>query len=394
MANLLKIAKRVNAQRYMRDVTPFTGAALSNTGTDVVTFKLPRQDILVGQDIVLNFKAEADGDGGSDDVFMSNIACVWKGMRVRIDGTEVQNVSEVGHLQCIDDNLNWPSSYRTSWGAICQGVPAVASSGTALRYGMRLLRGNVLSNLIPCYKIGQIELELTLNQSLAQYTDATTAVTEVDITNMSLRCPFLKSPELIAEFDKGDVTVKFTDYDHHRDTSLLSGATSHTVIISTSHSSLDGVLLVMRNTADVNDPDWGGEKYEACNMTNALSRLSFTIDGVQYPAREIDCSQQAELYEYLLEYSGHRQNESYQAGSFFNGAYDTAADGQFVIAMPFNALLGASSKLSGVNTTARTGQLEVRMSAMSASANTQIDAWTRYSRTLTFAKDGGVSFSS
>lgn len=390
MTSLVHHAKFSDAERYVLDVIPHGNTALSESGANIVKFRLPKQDILVGQDIVFNFNAEADGDAGSDDVFLSNIACIWETYTVFIEGETVQHIREYGLLQCIDDNLRWADSYRNSWGVIAQGVPALSSSGTAVRYGMRLLHGNFLSNIIPCYKLGQIEVEFQLDQTLSKYTEATTAVTEVDVTSMQLRCPYIKSEELKAEYDSKDVIANFTDYDHHRDTSLLSGATSHTTIVPTSHKSVSGILFTMRNQADVQDPNSGLEKYQSAFITNALTRLSFVVDGQQIPRREINCTNQVELYEALLEYAGHRKGEKYSAPDFFNGAYDTATDGQFVIAYPFNAFTGSEDFVSGLNTAQRTGQIEVHLAAITASANTQIDLFVRYDRIVKFLAGGGV----
>lgn len=392
MSDLVHSAKFSDATRYVLDITPHGTNQLSNTGSTLVRFRLPKQDILLGQDITFNFTAEADGDSGSDDKFLNNIACIWKSYTVSIDGETIQRVREVGHLQCIDDNLKWSSEYKSSWGLICQGVPALAASGTAVKYCMRLLDGNFLQNSIPCYKLGQIEVEFELDSDLSKYTEATTAVTAVDITLMTLKCPFLKSEELKAEYDSKDVTASFNDYDHHRNTSLLSGATSHTVIVPTSHKSVSGILLVMRNQADTNDPNSGLQKYESANLTNALSKLSFIVDGVQTPPREIKCEQQVELYTALLEYARHRKGSQFSAPTFFNGAYDTATDGQFVIAYPFNAFTGSEDIVSGLNTAQRTGQLEVHMT-LSASANTQIDLFVRYDRVVKFMSSGNLQVS-
>lgn len=392
MSSLVKHTIFSDAERYVLDVTPHGTSSLSNSGSTLVKFRLPKQDILLGQDITFNFTAEADGDSASDDAFLSNIACIWKSFTVSLEGEQIQRVREVGHLQCIDDNLKWAKSYRTSWGAICQGVPAIASSGTALKYAMRLLHGNFLSNSIPCYKLGQIEVEFELDSDLSKYTEATTACTSVDVTLMTLKCPYVKSEELKAEYDSKDVTASFTDYDHHRNTSLLSGATSHTVIVPTSHKSVSGILMVMRNQADTNDPNSGLEKYESANLTNGLTKLSFIVDGTQHPAREIKCEQQVELFSALLEYANHRKGSNFSAPEFFDGAYDTASDGKFLIAYPFNAFTGSQDVVSGLNTAQRTGQLEVHMTC-SASANTQIDLWVRYDRVVKFMSSGGLVIS-
>ena len=392
MSSLVKHANFSDAVRYVLDVNPHGITSLSATGSNLVKFRLPKQDILLGQDITFNFTAQVDGDSASDDKFMSNIACIWQTMLISVEGEEIQSVREIGHLQCIDDNLRWGRSYRTSWGSICQGVPSLSASGTDIKYSMRLLHGNFLSNIIPTYKIGQIEVEFQLDQTLAKYTDATTAATEVDVSLMTLKCPYVKSEELKQQYDGQDVTAAFIDYDHHRDTSLLSGATSHTVIVPTSHKSVSGILMVMRNQADVNDPNAGLEKYEAANVTNALTRLSFVVDGTQTPKREIRCEQQVELYGALIEYAAHRKGENYAAPEFFTGAYDTATDGQFIVAYPFNAFTGNEETVSGLNTAQRTGQLEVHLTC-TASANTQIDLFVRYDRIVKFLSGGGLQVS-
>jgi len=392
MADLIKHAKFSDAERYVLDVVPHGNTSLSESGANLVKFRLPRQDILLGQDITFNFTAEADGDADGDDKFLSNIACVWDTLTISVEGETIQHIREYGHLQCIDDNLRWESSYRTSWGAICQGVPAIASSGTALKYSMRLLHGNFLSNIIPTYKLGQIEVEFQMDQTLSKYTEATTATTQVNISLLTMKCPYVKSDELKAGYDSQDVVANFIDYDHHRDTGLLSGSTSHTTIVPTSAKSVSGILYTMRNQADVQDPNSGLEKYQSAYLTNALTRLSFVIDGVQHPKREIRCEQQVELYNSLVEYANHRKGTDYSSPDFFTTAFDTAADGQFIIAYPFNAFTGSEQTVSGLNTAQRTGQLEVHLTC-TASANTQVDLWVRYDRMVKFLKDGGIQIS-
>ena len=171
---------------------------------------------------------------------------------------------------------------------------------------------------------------------------------------------------------------------------MLSGASSHSTSLSVSVRSLSGILVVMRNQADVNDPDAGLEKYQAANLFNGLTRLSFSIDGTQFPRRSINCSQGVELYEALLEFSGKRRGNAYNANSFFDATYDTATDGQFVIGYPFNALTGSNFTASGIDYSTRTSQLIVNFESLTASANTQIDIWLRYDRILNIGANGDV----
>ena len=64
--DLIKHAKFSDAERYVLDVTPHGNTSLSESGANLVKFRLPRQDVLLGQDITFNFSAEADGDAGTD----------------------------------------------------------------------------------------------------------------------------------------------------------------------------------------------------------------------------------------------------------------------------------------------------------------------------------------
>jgi len=320
------------------------------------------------------------------DAFMSNIRCIWRSLRVQVGSEDIQYVNQVGHLACIRDNLYMKAEERTSHAVISQGIPALASSGTAVMYGHHLLRGGFLDNLIPLYKIPQVEVIFELNQTLAEYTDATTAVTEVDITVAQLTLPLIRSAELKSKLDSGDYQISFTDFDLFEDTSMLSGASSHTLVVPASHKSITGLLLQMRNVADINDPNWGGEKYEACSLFNALSKLHFTIDGEQVPKESIDATNGVQLYDYLVEYCGGAD----QVGNFFNGAYDTAADGQFTLAMPFAGAPFDRDAVSGTDLNSKTGQLIIEFSALTVSANTHIRGWVRYQRVVQFGQNGSV----
>ena len=395
-SNLVKPQTYSDSTKKVLQIYPYGTNTLSNTGSNIVTFLLPREDFLLGSDLTLQFQCTVDGDAASDDKLMDNVACIWRSLRVTIGGETVQYIQEIGHLQSITDNLQWDSSYSTSFAAICSGYPALAVSGTAQRYSMRFLHNSFLSNIIPCGKLSEIKIELELNQNLAQYTTATTAVTSISVTNMTLRCPFLKSAELEAQYSANDVEISFDDYVHFRDTNITSGDTSYTLTIPTSNKSLDGVLIAMRATADVADPNLSGtKKYTQNNLTNALTKFQFELDGQAYPSREIDATNQIEMYENLLEYAGRRKGNNYSSPSFFTKAGFTAAtSSQFLIGYSFKALSGSTNTVSGLDTASRTGQLLAKFTSMTASSDTQIDTFVRYTKLCKFNKNGGLLSSS
>ena len=382
----LRSIKFSDTVRYRKNIKPFGINAISESGTPYLHYKLPRSDVLDGHNLVHYFKAEADGDAAADDVFHSNIASIWRSLRVQVGSEDVQNVLQAGHLQVILDNLYMKSDERNSRAVIAQGIPALSASGTATKYGHRLLRGGFLDNLIPLYKIPQVEVIFELNQNLAEHTNATTAVTEVDITSPQLTLAMIRSKELRGKIDGGNYQITFTDWDLFEDTSLLSGASSHTVVVPASHKSVTGIVLTMRNTADINDPNWGDDKYESAYLTNALAKLHFIIDGEQIPKESIDCTSNVELYDYLVEFAGGQEN----VGEWFDGAYDTATDGKFVLFFPLNGEPFCRDTVSGTDLNSKTGQIQIEMTQMTASANSQIRGWVRYDRVVQFGTDGGV----
>jgi hypothetical protein len=382
----LKQTRFSDAVRYTKQIKPFGINAISQSGQPYLTYKLPRTDVLEGGRMVHFFNAEVDGDAAADDVFHDNIKSIWRSLRVQVGSEDVQHVLQYGHLSVILDNLRMSTDKRAGWGAICQGIPAASASGSSVRYGHDLLPCGFLDNLIPLYKIPQVEVQFELNQSLAEHTNATTAVTELDITSPSMKCSLVRSAEMRSKLDSSEYTIAFEDYDLYEDTSLLSGASSHTVVIPASHKSVTGIIMSMRNTADVNDPNWGQGKYQSAYLTNALSRLHFIIDGEQHPKESIDCTNNVELYDHLLDFAGGED----KVGPYFQGAYDTATDGRFVLFYSFAGTPQDKNAVSGIDLNSRTGQIQVELTQLTASANTQIRGWVRYQRLVKFGGDGSL----
>ena len=372
--------------RYTKIMKPFGNATASLTTSRDLEFHLMRTDFMDGHNVKLAFKAEADDDAASDDVFMSNIKCIWSTLSVKVGNQYAHNIFNYGHLSCILDNIYMSAQERTGRAAIAQGIPALSASGTAVKYSHDILRDGVLDNVLPLYKLPQVIIKFELDSNVAAYTNATTAVGSVDVTDVKLIIPQFRSAKLRAKMDSGDYQIVYTDWDEFSNTALLSGASSHSLVIPASHKSVTGIIIHPRNIADINDPDWGGEKYQACSVFNALSKLYLTIDGQPVPAEPIDCTNGVELYDYLLEFAGG------QHGSFFTGAYDTATDGQFILALPLSSEPFDRNVVSGLDLNSKTGQIIVEFSSMTASVNTHIRGWVRYQRIMQISKDGKAFF--
>lgn len=375
--------------RFKKNVKPFGINAINESGTPFLTYKLPRTDILDGGHVKHYFNSEFDGDAANDDKGHSNIRSIWRSLRVQIGGEDAQHCLQVGHLAVILDNLYMKNDERSTRAVVAQGIPALSASGTSVRYGHSILRGGFLDNVIPLYKLPQIEVIWELNQNLSEHTDATTAVTELNVSTPQLTLPLIRSAEMRAMIDAGDYEIKYTDWDLFEDTSLLSGASSHTVVIPASHKSVTGLILTMRNTADINDPNYGAGKYETAYLTNALAKMHLIVDGEQIPKESINCTNNVEMYDYMAEFASGNEN----LGSFFDGAYDTATDGKFVIFFPLTGAPFDDNAVAGQDLNSRTGQIQVELTQMTASANTAIRGWVRYDRVARIGADGSIVIS-
>jgi hypothetical protein len=383
---MLEAVTYSDVSRYSKNVKPFGINAIDESGTPYLHYKLPRTDILEGKSVRHYFNAEVDGDAAADDAFHDNIKSIWRSIRVQVGSEDIQHVLQFGHLSVILDNLHYSTDKRAGYGAVAQGIPALSSSGTAVRYGHCLLPDGFLDHLLPLYKLSQVEVILELNQTLNEHTNATTAVTELDVTSPQLKCTMIRSAQLRQKMDAGDYEISFTDYDLFEDTSLLSGASSHTVVVPSSQRSVTGIVMTMRNTADVNDPNWGAGKYQVAYLKNGLTKLHFIIDGEQVPKESINCNEAVELYDYLHEFAG----GEHKVGPYFQGAYDTDVDGRFVLFFPFSGNPFNENDVTGIDLASKTGQIQIELTQMTATANTQVRGWVRYQRVARISSDGKV----
>ena len=385
----LRSIKYSDAVRYRKNVKPFGTNTINQSGSPYLKYKLPRVDVLDGHNMKHYLKVEADGDAASDDLLHSNVRSIWKSLRVSVGSEDVQSVNQIGHLSVIRDNLYMKANERTTRAVVAQGIPALAVSGVATKYGHHLLRGGFLDNLIPLYKVSQIEIEFELNQVLAEHTDATTAVTELEVSSAQLTLPMIRSAALRAQIDAGEYQISYTDWNLFEDTSLSSGATSHTVVIPAAQKSVTGLILTMRNTADINDPNFGGDLYQNAYVFNGLAKFHVIIDGEQIPKESIDCTSAVELYDYMAEFAGGEE----QLGNFFDGGYDTATDGKFVLFFPLTSAPFDRASVSGTDLNSKTGQIQLELSQMNASVNSHIRGWLRYDRIATFGAGGQLVIS-
>jgi hypothetical protein len=364
-------------------IVPHGTQTFTQDGTNEVVYRLPRRGILDGKALRHIFKCKVDGDAGSDDKVHDNIKSIWNKVVIRFGSTDISIDPDFGHLSTILDNLTMTSDERTTYGAIQGGIPALDSSGTSEKYSHGFTKDGLLDRLIPLFNQPQIELVFYLNQNLAQYTDATTACTELTVDNLALNLTIIHSAELERLFVSQNHAFKITSYNKYTDNKMTAGLTSYSFTVPSAVKSATGILITMRAQADINDAT-KGDKYQKRYLTNKVGKIQFDIDGVQEPAQGIDCTSGVEPLNYLREFNHGK------LGVYFDGDYDTPTDGKFVMGYSFAGNDFDKDVSSGLDLNARTGQVIVNMTNMNVSAPTQIDVWLRFDRFIEFTSDGRI----
>lgn len=371
-------------------INPFGAQTFSASGTRDITFKLPRDHFLVGDRSYFYFKAEADGDGAGDDEFMSDIHTIFDNYRAEVGSQEVLNEQEFGWFRTLEFDAYASSTDRTSASSTVMNIPDNSTSGTAKKFRIPLASKwnskGFFKDIKPLYKMDQVTLEWRINNTLAEYTTATTAVTSVDITNCELELYMIDSPTLRKLFDT-DIVKSFTTHYHYHAT-LASGATQLSVNIPASMQNLRGLAMLMRNSADPTDPNWEtgtsleNYKYTNAFVLNALTKFSVSIDGKQYPDKEIDGSDGTELVSNLERYWNVDR-----LGDWFDNATLTATDGKGYYAISFS---GTEEGVTGLSLVSKSGTVVVNAN-LTAGVNTDLDFFLRYDKFYKISKNGDFS---
>lgn len=373
-------------------INPFGAQTFSASGTRDITFKLPRNGVLVGTKSHFYFKAEADGDAAADDEFMSDIHTVFDNFRVEVGSQEIINEQEYGWWRNMEFYAHASDSDLSSASSTVMNIPDNSTSGTAKKYRIPLAskwnRNGLFSAPLPLYKLDQVTLEWRINNSLAEYTTATTAVTSVDITDCMLELYIVDGPEIRRMFDQ-DIVREFETFFYYHST-LPNAATQLSVNIPCSVQNLKGLSMIQRYSVDPIDPNWEtgtaleNNKYSQSFVTNSLTKFSVSIDGVTYPdSKPIDGTNSVEMVSNLERF----WNVDRLGGWFDDDTLDTT-DSKGYYALSFNP--ADDDGVSGVSLVNKSGTI-VALADLTAAAATDVDFFLKYSKFIKIDKSGAIS---
>lgn len=373
-------------------INPFASQTFSAAGTRDVTFRLPRDGVLVGMQSHLYFQAKPTSvDSNADAQFMANIASMFDNQRVEVGSTEIVNEQEWGWWKTLEFDAKASSTDRACAQAYNMNVIEHSASGAFTKFSLPLAskwwdNESFFAKPLPLYKMDQIQLTYTLNNTLAEYTTATTSVSAVDLQNVELELTIVDSPSLRKAFDR-DIVREFTTQYHHYSL-LTNGASQLTVNVPSAVQNLKGLAMLQRATATATDPNWRtgqaeeNYKYSKALVLNTLTKFSTTIDGKQYPQKEIDGTNSVELITNLTRYWGLDN-----LGAWFDSSTVISPYGKGYYCVNYAA---DPHGVSGISTVSKSGNIVVNAS-LTAAQDTDIDIFVKYSKFLKIGKDGSVS---
>ena len=354
-------------------------------------FKLPRYGVLVGTKSKFYFEAKVDGDSASDDQLMSDAHTIFDRAIVEVGNVEAVREEEFGWFKSLEFDAKASASDRSSVSSTIMGIPAQSASGSFKKYCLPLSskwdNKGFFKDPLPLFHMDQLTLKYFMNRTLAEFTTATTAVTTCDIQNAVLECYIVDSPSIRKLFQSADLIREFQTHYWYQ-AKLPSGVTSFNINVPASFQNIRGVAVLQRDSIDPVDPNWATGtalatyKYTNAFQLNGLNKFSASIDGIQYPEKEVDLTDYVELVPNVERYW-----EVEKLGDFWDSI--DATDGKNYMALSFS---GASDGVNGLNMQSKSGTIILNGTFSSGiSAATDVDVFITYNRFYKVGKDGSFS---
>jgi hypothetical protein len=389
---LIPLKDMSDLKYYTVKIQPFNGQTFSASGTRDIIFKLPREAMLVGSKSQFYFQAQV---GGSNAAFLSDVHSVFDNMKVEVGNTEIINEQEYGWWKSLETVAKATSTDLTSASTSIMNIPATGIQAGYKKFAVPLASkwdsSTFFSQVLPTYKMDTVTLTYTINNTLSEFTVAQSAATSVDVKNCELELVFVDSPRLRAAFDKDIVREITTTYHHY---SLLpNGSTALSINIPAAVQNLRGLALLQRDKTCATSANFRYgqtnqyQKYTRAFVTNALSKFSVTIDGIQYPkGKEVDGTDGVELVTNLSKFW---QSQDNILGAWFDADTFLSSNSKGYYTLNF-AGSDVKDGVSGMSLLSKAGNIIVN-ATLTAAQDTDCDTFITYSKFIAIKKDGSVA---
>lgn len=383
-----RLADMTHVQHKVVKISPFGAQDFSVSGNRNITFRLPRDHILVPKKSYFMFKVSTNGK------LMENVQTIFDNYRVSIGAQEIVNENEWGWWKALEFNAKACYCERNSVNAYIMNVPEHYTSNQTTKFRIPFcsqLENNIWSALegVPLYKCDQFEIQYTINNTLSDYVLNGSTLT---VTNAELELYLVDSPVLREMFSR-DIVKNFRTFQTYHAT-VGSNASQIAHNIPCSFQNLRGLAVVQRPTSVVTASNWEGSasnldayKYTHSLCLNSINNVNVTIDGKQIPEKNLDTTNQVETVNHLERFWNDLDYKNNTLGSWHDSNIANNTEGKGYIALGFSV---DPHDVSGASLITKSGTI-VFNATCTATQDTDVDYFMPYDKFIKISADGSVS---
>ena len=291
----------------------------------------------------------------------SDIRCIINRIRVLSGSNVIHDLTEASSAFTLESLCN-TSMYDSKYQRKIEGntlLDGIAQANNTEYIVNVTPKGTLLNSdvLLPLSRMSDLSLEYYLespNRALHSPANDTTA--DFSINNIEFLCDYIQSPSITNYFNTHGVKFHCSDI-AHRYNAILSQ--EHVLRLSSSHSSLNGILNVIRTASDVTDIT-KQFKYESFYSGANREKYNLLVNNQLLYEQDIDSTQQTwkELVSLF---------PNVKSSVFFDGAYATTKN--VLATSTLSAPVDFRSKIiSGVNTSQLNSDITYRVRLIAAPA--------------------------
>lgn len=373
-----------DVKRTVHRVEPYNGQSFNSTSNRRILFKMPRMGILRGIRSFLRFDCVISGGSlnSAYEPFLRH--------RVKVGNVYHVDEREYGFYNITKLKALVKTGESNSASLKITGDGNTAADGETNEMCLPLAntlydKRGYFSELLPLYKMDQIELEWEINDSIDQFTSGD--ATAVTINNIQLVLDIVDSPRLRASF--GSVIKRGYESFDHQVRSLTASSSKISEILPSSYQNINHLLLIMRDSADVSVGTTGAHYYDNILKMNSINNMQAFLDGKPYPATPIKTNTSADGISGVENIRNLEECWGTQCLGSWHNYQDSNTSNRSYVGIPFAV---ERKTVSGLRTSNTSGNLLFKADVSNSNA-TQLDFFVNYVQFLEIAPSGASRIS-
>lgn len=373
-----------DVKRAQHRVEPYNTQSLNTSSQRRMLFKLPRVGLLRGTRSYLRFDITVAGGSLNScyEPFLRH--------RVKVGNQYVIDEREYGFFNVMQMKATLNSAQTDSASILATGEQNTQADGVVNELCLPLShiaysKRNFFSELLPLYKMDQIELEWEVNDSIDQFTSGD--ATSITINNVQLILDIVDSPRLRASYST-PIKRAVETFDHQV-RNLAAGSSKINEILPCAFQNISAVFLVQRDTADVSVGTTGAEYYNNILKLNSINNVQLLLDGKPYPQQPVKFNTAATGICGVENTKNLEECWGVEVLGSWHNYQDANASNRAYVGIPLATLRKAVSGVRSANTS---GNLQY-VADVSNSNATQLDFFILYSKFMEIAPSGAIKTS-